>query len=163
MVTGNAGSGKSALARTIGKEFRLPVFSLDAVVWTSGWRKRPLSEKDAAIVGLIRKPAWVIDGVSEAVEQMAEVVVFLDVAPPRCIWRCAKRNLRYLFRSRPGLPDGCPEWRIVLRLVRLIRRFDRQVRPEILGRTSGNSRYVHVTGKHDDKSVLILLRQSEFG
>ena len=160
MVTGNAGSGKSTLAHAIGRELRVPVFSLDAVVWTTGWRKRPLGEKNAAIEALIRKPAWIIDGVSETVEETADVVVFLDVPPLLCAWRCARRNLRYLFRSRPGLPAGCPEWRISLRLLRLIRRFDRHVRPAILGRTRRSSRYLRVTGRCDDDSVSALLRRS---
>jgi hypothetical protein len=138
----------------------LPVFSIDALVWTSGWRKRALNEKDTAIEALIRKPAWVIEGVSEAVEQTADVVVFLDVPPPLCAWRCAKRNSRYLFRSRPGLPEGCPEWRIILRLLRLIRRFDHDVRPAIVGRASSDSRYVHIPGRRDDQSVVARLFRS---
>jgi adenylate kinase family enzyme len=160
---GTRDQGKSTLARAIAAEFRLPVFSLDGIVWTPGWRKRSPSEKNAAIEALIRKPAWVIDGVSETVEQTAEVVVFLDVPPPLCIWRCGKRNLRYLFRSRPDLPDDCPEWRIVLHLLRLIRRFDRDVRPAILSRKFSSSRYIHVRGGCDNDSVLALLRRSQVG
>jgi hypothetical protein len=54
------------------------------------------------------------------VRESADLIVFLDYPRWVSFWRCAKRNWRYLFRSRPGLPENCPEIRIVPTLIRII-------------------------------------------
>ena len=125
LVTGNAGSGKSTLARSLGAALDLPVHGLDRVVWQAGWQPTPLAQRDAALHQLASGTAWVIDGVSRIIEAQADLVVFLDVKPALCTWRCARRNLRYLFRSRPGLPANCPEILIIPQLLKIIWRFDR--------------------------------------
>jgi adenylate kinase family enzyme len=154
-IVGNAGAGKTTLAREVGALLGVPVHSLDAVVWQAGWRKTPPAIKDERLRRLAATGPWVIDGVSEHVEQAADLVIFLDVSPWVAAWRCARRNVRYLFRSRPELPTGCPEWRIALRLLRIVWRFDRTVRPQILARASQQrSRYVHVRTKADRERVL---------
>jgi adenylate kinase family enzyme len=67
-VTGNAGSGKTTLATQIGIELGLPVFGLDSVVWSPGWKKTPAHERSAGEQHLISKANWVIDGVSPTVQ-----------------------------------------------------------------------------------------------
>jgi adenylate kinase family enzyme len=154
-IVGNAGAGKTTLAREVGGRLGAPVHSLDAVVWRSGWRKTPQAVKDERLRDLAATGHWVIDGVSERVEQAADLVIFLDVSPWVATWRCARRNVRFLFRSRPELPAGCPEWRIVARLVRIIWRFNRTVRPQILARAEQEpSRYVHVRTAADRERAL---------
>jgi len=162
MVTGNAGSGKTTLASTLGGTLRIPVYGLDEIVWAPGWRKTPPHEKGAALAELAQKPAWIIDGVSSLIEEAADLVVFLDERPSVCIWRCTKRNRRYLFRSRPGLPANCPELRIIPRLFRLIWRFNTDVRPGIVDRMVANPRrYRRVTSRDDYATLLSeLTRQS---
>lgn len=106
---------------------------------------------------LADQPRWAIDGVSSILEAAADLVIFLDVPPVACTWRCARRNLPYLWRSRPGLPENCPEWKIVPMLLRIIWRFDRDVRPGILKRArrvhSGQA-YWHITGGADGHKTL---------
>ncbi|MFI4980413.1 MAG: AAA family ATPase [Nevskiales bacterium] len=135
-MTGNAGSGKSTLARELGAALRLPVHGLDRVVWQPGWRPTPLTQRDAMLRELAAGTGWVIDGVSRIIETQADLVVFLDVKPALCTWRCARRNWRYLFHSRPGLPENCPEILIIPQLLKIIWRFDRDVRPNILDRAA---------------------------
>jgi len=101
-------------------------------VWRPGWRTAPPEERAQAETALVARPEWVIDGVSRRVREAADVVIFLDVDRRTCLMRCAGRNWRYLFRSRPGLPQDCPEILIVPRLVGIIRNFPRLVRPTIL-------------------------------
>ncbi|MDB6080384.1 MAG: putative kinase [Akkermansiaceae bacterium] len=135
LVTGNAGSGKSTLVREIAENLRIPCHGLDAIVWAPGWRKTPAEERDRRILELIQGEAWVVDGVSFLAQAAADTVIFLDVPRRVCFWRVAKRNWRYLFRSRPGLPAGCPEILIVPALCRIIWNFPARVRPRILERT----------------------------
>lgn len=135
-ITGNAGSGKSTLARRIGTALDLPVRGLDEVVWRPGWLKTKPDERAAAESALTEPAAWVIEGVSWTVMDAADLVIFLDVSRRTSYLRCARRNWRYLFRSRPGLPENCPEILIIPELIRIIWRFPRRIRPRILSALS---------------------------
>lgn len=161
-ITGNAGSGKSTLAREIGQLLSIPVFGLDQVVWQSGWRKTPPPERDQALSQLAAGATWVIEGVSKIIEAQADLVIFLDVHPSLCAWRCAQRNLPYLFRSRPGLPPSCPELLIVPQLLKMIWRFNTAVRPGILQRAAHpqpGQLYRQVSSRSARTSLLTAIRK----
>ena len=134
LVTGNAGSGKSTLARKIAAELDLPYHSLDRVVWQPGWKKTPKEERDRLVRELTHQEQWVIDGVSYAVQEVADTVVFLDMPRRLCFWRAFKRNWKHAFHSRPELPPNCPEILIVPTLCRIIWNFPGAIRPGILER-----------------------------
>ena len=154
-ITGNAGSGKTTLARQIGEALGLPVFGLDSIVWLPGWRKASSAVREAQVAELISKPDWVIEGVSSTVIEAADIVVFLDVNRRTAFWRCAKRNWRYLFRSRPGLPDHCPEILIVPRLAQIIWRFPANIRPVILSALAAHRGETHVLKTSADRAALL--------
>lgn len=122
-VTGNAGAGKTTLAARLGEHTGLPVFSLDRIVWRPGWRKTPPAERAALEEALIARPEWIVEGVSARVRAAADLVIFLDLPRAACVRRALVRTLRNRGRARPGLPADCPDWRIVPRLIGLIRRF----------------------------------------
>ena len=155
-VTGNAGAGKTTFGRALADSLNLPFHSLDGVVWQQGWRKTPQHEKFEKIEHLISADAWVIDGVSDQVMQAADVVVFLDVPRRVSALRVMRRNLPYLFKSRPGLPPKCPEILVVPKLVRLIWRFPRNVKPAIMNELTSRREgtFVHVPWPADCTLVL---------
>ena len=131
-VTGNAGSGKSTLSRQLSRELGLPLIEMDRLIWKAGWQQVPKERYQAQLAPLLQQESWVLDGVSKLARQQADLIVFLDYPRRVCAWRCAKRNWRYLFRSRPGLPEGCPEWKIVLTLTNIIIGFPNHAREAIL-------------------------------
>jgi adenylate kinase family enzyme len=138
-VTGNAGAGKSTVARSLGKSLGFPVYSLDEIVWQPGWQKTPAAKRAKQINELIGSSnQWVIEGVSNAVLEASDTVIFLDAPRHVCLWRCAKRNRHYLFRSRPDLPEHCPELLIIPQLLRTIWNFPKDVRPGILKHLEDN-------------------------
>lgn len=134
-ITGNAGSGKTTLARKLGDALDLPVHGLDNVVWGPGWQKMPRDVIADRITALVSEPAWVIEGVSYQVVEAADIVVFLDVPRRVSFVRCARRNWPYLFRSRPELPENCPELLILPKLIEIIWKFKANVRPTLLAKT----------------------------
>ena len=150
-ITGNAGSGKTTLARKLGEITGLEVHGLDAVVWQAGWKKTPLEQRRELERELIAPESWIIEGVSRIVRDAADTIIFLDVSPWRATWRCAKRNLPYLFRSRPGLPKDCPEIKIIWPLLQIIWKFNGLVRPIILKDLEAQSgkRFFHIRNQAD--------------
>ena len=147
IVTGNAGSGKSTLARRVSAEMGIPFYSLDRVIWQTGWKKTPEDEKLGLLYELIAQEEWVIDGVSAVVQSAADVVIFLDVPRRICFLRAMKRSVRYLFRSRPEMPPGCPEILILPTLLRIIWNFPMRARVRILQQATaenGSRQFQHV-------------------
>ena len=51
-ITGNAGSGKSTFAKSIGDILGVHVYGLDKIVWKEGWKKTPLHERKSLVLGL---------------------------------------------------------------------------------------------------------------
>ena len=153
-ITGNAGSGKTTLARRLGEMTGLEVHGLDAVVWQAGWKATPLERRRELERELISAESWIIEGVSRIVRD------FLDVSPWGATWRCAKRNLPYLFRSRPGLPEDCPEIKIVWPLLRIIWKFNGLVRPTILKDFEAQSgkQFFHIRSEADLEQFMTQLQ-----
>ena len=74
----------------------------------------------------------------------ADLVVFLDVPRRVSLVRCARRNAPYLFRSRPDLPERCPEVLIIPKLLKIIWQFPTHVRPQLLADFTGDRRHALV-------------------
>lgn len=152
-ITGNAGSGKTTLAKKIGAEFKLPVFGLDQIVWQPGWIKTEPKIRDRLEADLAAKPSWVIEGVSHQIRRSADITIFLDVPRYRCGIRSLRRSLPYLFTSRPGLPDNCPEYQILPSLFKIIWRFPDRVRPVILDDASKGYRVIQLSDPNEFDEV----------
>jgi len=130
-VTGNAGSGKTTLAQTLGQLLALPIVHFDQIVWQPYWQKTPPEIREQAEAKLLAQKQWIIDGVSQPVRERADLVLFLNLPAYQCTWRALKRTLRHLFTQRPEMPAHCPEYRIIPYLFKLIWRFPQGAGAEI--------------------------------
>jgi adenylate kinase family enzyme len=151
-VTGNSGAGKTTLANELGASLNMLVFGLDKVVWQPGWQKTPPDQRARLERELIEQPTWIIEGVSARVRQAADVIIFLDVSRPVAYARALKRNLPYLFRSRPDLPEDCPEYKLALRHLNLVWGFHSQTRPNILRDISAHAERHQIVRSNADRN-----------
>jgi adenylate kinase family enzyme len=113
MVVGQPGSGKSTFARMLGDATGLPVVHIDHIHWQSGWVERSRDDKDRLTRAVHAREAWIFEGGHSRTwpERLAraDTLVWLDVPLPRRLWRVLRRTATGYGRSRPDLPEGCPE------------------------------------------------------
>ncbi len=113
LIIGAGGAGKTTLARGLAERTGLPLVHLDQLYWLAGWQPTPAVEWQRKVEQVTRGHSWIIDGNYGGTLDMrlaaCDTVLFLDLPRLVCLWRVMRRRLRYLGRSRPDLPDGCPE------------------------------------------------------
>ena len=153
-ITGNAGSGKTTLARTLSSQLNISSHSLDRIVWQPHWKKTPNFEREAATRTLTGQNDWIIEGVSSSVRSQSDLVIFLDISRIKCFWRCVKRNTRFLFRSRPELPPHCPEILIVPKLLQIIWRFPKLVGDQIRMEAQQSEKFVTARSQRDVDRII---------
>lgn len=61
-IVGNAGGGKSTLARLIAATFDTPLTEIDTLYWREGWVEAPRDIYDCHHAAAIAETSWVIDG-----------------------------------------------------------------------------------------------------
>jgi hypothetical protein len=157
-IIGNAGGGKSALARRLGERFRLPVHVVDDVQWQPGWNRAPEKIVSAEHAAWLAQPKWVIDGwgawdLIERRFREADTIVIVDF-PLRIHYRWAMQRqiLATLGLSKGWPPSGCRALPVTLRLLKVMRYVDRELRPRLLGLVSQEpfrSRVVFLRSPHE--------------
>ena len=113
MIIGQPGSGKSTLARRLGEITYLPVIHIDHIHWQAGWIERSREEKKRLTLEVTARPTWIFEGGHSATWaqrlERADTLIWLDLPVGLRLWRVVRRVLRYYGRTRPDLPQGCPE------------------------------------------------------
>ena len=131
-ITGTAGAGKTTFAQRLAPILGLPAHSIDSFKWMAGWKTVPREVRLRRQQEIMAPAAWLIEGISSQIQAAADVVIFLDIPRPLAYLRVFRRNLPCLFRSRPGLPPGCPEILFIPHLVKFIWRYPRTHRAALL-------------------------------
>lgn len=90
LIIGNAGSGKSFLAKAIATQLALPVIDLDTIFWLDGsyTAKRPAGQVWAAIDRIHEQDRWIVEGVyGSMVERLldrADLLIWLALPWESC-------------------------------------------------------------------------------
>jgi len=103
LIFGNAGSGKTTMARQVASEFDIPHLCLDDIAWGETAVRMTLSDSLAELHEFVAKSTnWVIEGcygdLLEAAWPLCTELRFLNPGIEACIERC---------RNRPWEPSYC--------------------------------------------------------
>lgn len=155
LVIGSGGAGKSTFSTTLGVLLGLPVIHLDQAYWKPGWEKPSKEEWAATIDALVAQDEWIMDGnfggtLPQRIKR-ADAIILLDVSRWICLWRVARRAVKYRGRHRPDMAPGCQE-RFDLEFIKWIWRYPTQSKPAKLALLSA-------TGP--DQRVVILRSNAE--
>ena len=151
-VFGNAGAGKSTLARHLAELTRLPLYPLDMIQFRAGGGKVPHDEYLNAHADIVRREEWVIDGfgcVASAWERFsaADTLIYIDLPLLTHYWWVTKRLIKGFFASPKGWPENSPLWSSTLSSYRVIPRCHRYLTPryrQLLVDTAASKRTHHL-------------------
>jgi adenylate kinase family enzyme len=134
LVIGCPGAGKTTLARQLAERSRLPLVHLDFHYWRPGWQLPDSKEWRAQVLALADAPAWIMDGNYSSTYDIrmprADTLVWLDYPRSICMRRVLLRTLTGYGRTRPDLPESCPE-RLDIPFFRYVWNFPEKHRPRI--------------------------------
>jgi adenylate kinase family enzyme len=112
-VFGNAGGGKSTLARKLAELTSLPHYPLDMIQYRAGGGKVPHDEYLRAHAELLGRDAWIIDGYgcrASAWERFAaaDTLVYIDLPLFTHLLWVTKRFFEGVLKTPEGWPKGSP-------------------------------------------------------
>ncbi len=96
VLMGNAGAGKTTLARRLMDGYRVPRLSLDEIAFSEGAERRPLAESIRDVLEFIASnESWIIEGcyadIIEPALKHGGTLVFLNPGVATCIEHCRRR------------------------------------------------------------------------
>jgi adenylate kinase family enzyme len=161
-VFGNAGGGKSTLARRLAELTRLPLYVVDMMQFRAGGAKVPHDEFLQAHADLVRCDEWIIDGfgnLTTAWERFAAADTLIYVDLPLWIhysW-VTKRLVKGLFADPKGWPENSPLWSSTLSSYRVIPLCHRNLTPkyrQLVAEAAASKRVHHLRSAVQIHSLL---------
>lgn len=135
-VLGNAGGGKSTLARRLAGEHALPYVEVDSFLWTPDWDLVPETEYDARHREVLDRDAWVLDGMGlpaslEARFVRSTAVILVDLPLWQHYWLAAERQAAWAAGTAEAPPGGRGDRPDTRRLFEFMWMIDRDLMPGI--------------------------------
>jgi hypothetical protein len=165
-VFGNAGGGKSTLARQLAEITGLPLHILDMLQFKPGGGAVRHDEYLELHRTLLRQDTWIIDGygdVATAWERFsrADTLVYVDLPLRIHYWRVTKRLIKGLFADPDGWPKGSPLWRSTLSSYKVIPLCHRHLTPkyrELVTDMAASKRVHHLRSPRAMRGLLDAVR-----
>jgi adenylate kinase family enzyme len=175
-VFGNAGGGKSTLARRLAEITGLPLYVIDLMQYRDG-RYWP-GEKDGGKLSpeayaalhreIIARDRWIIDGfesVALAWQRFAaaDTLVHVDLPIVTHYWGVTTRLVGGLFRTPPGWPENSPIWESTLEGYRVVGLCHRRLTPRYrqhVAEAVATKRVHRLTSRRAMRTFLAAIRDS---
>jgi len=166
-VFGNAGGGKSTLARRFTERMRLPLYPLDTIQYKRGGGRVPHEEYLRAHADLLARDRWIIDGfgcVPSSWERFAaaDTLIYIDLPLFTHYTWVTKRLVKGLFVNPEGWPENSPIWSSTLDSYRVVRLCHRHLTPryrQLVADAASKKQVHHLKSPADMKSFLDSLEQ----
>jgi len=170
-VFGNAGGGKSTLARRLSELTNLPLYSLDTIQYRAGGGKVPHDEYLKAHTDLVHREAWIIDGygcVASAWERFAAADTLIYIDLPifiHYLW-VTKRLIKGLVVNPEGWPENSPMWSSTISGYRVIALCHRHLTPkyrQLVVEAVAAKRVHHLRSQRQMRAFLDAIKQEYHG
>jgi len=136
LIIGNAGGGKSVLARKLAARRGLPYREIDTIVWEPGWDAVPQAEYEAAHAKLIAEENWVLEGLGwteslPARFARATEIILIDMPIWMHFWLAAERQFQWAQGKLEHPVAGIAEMPSTRDMFQSLWETDRDMMPEI--------------------------------
>lgn len=150
-IIGCGGSGKSYLARELGKILDAPVTHLDAAFYDDEWNELPMDKFAEVQRELVAQPKWVIDGNYNSTLQIrleaCDTVVLMDVSTAAALWGVFSRQIRHGAGHRGNGVHNRIHWGVI----KYVSTYRRKMRPRVMTKieqfASGHADLVLLTNR----------------
>ena len=158
-IFGNAGGGKSTLAKRLADLTQLPLYSLDMMLFRAGWGEISHEEVEKVCADLLRQDKWIIDccTCADFAWQQADTLIYIDLPLITHYWWVTKRLIKGLFVTPLGWPERSPLWRCSMNSYRYLLVFHRQEIPkyrQLVADAAASKRIHHLKSSAEMRAFL---------
>src|SRR5262245_32081269 len=134
-IFGNAGGGKSTLARNLSELTQLPLHVVDMMQFRAGGVEVSQNEFLQAHADLLCRDEWIIDGFGSTALvwercAAADTLIHVDLPLPTHFRWVTRRLINGLFADPPGWPDNSPLWSSSIQSYRVLLPCHRHLTPK---------------------------------
>lgn len=133
-IVGCGGSGKSYVARELGRILDASVTHLDAAFYDDEWNELPMEKFAALQRELVGRPTWVIDGNYNSTLQIrleaCNTVVLMDVSTVAALYGIFSRQIRHGAGHKGNGVHNRIHWGVI----KYVATYRRKMRPRVMAK-----------------------------
>lgn len=169
-IFGNAGGGKSTLARQLAAITGLPLYVIDKVRFPTGASEINIDEYLQWHADILGRDAWIIDGFENATAawerfEAADTLIHIDLPLGVHAWWVTKRLVKGLFVAPAGWPKGAPVIKSSISSYRVLGLCHKHLTPRYrsyISEVATRKRTFDLRSKREIRAFLVAMR-TEFG